>query len=102
MVGLESWGGEPGVFSQKGPGLEGCFRGLRRGEPHVGEAVPYDRIEDAHMEILGPYPNTSPRKASVFASCAYIRVQKVTVSDVSIVVHQWSGDWGNFRSRDPG
>lgn len=27
------------------------------------------------MEILGPYPNTSPPRASAFTSCAYIRVQ---------------------------
>jgi hypothetical protein len=52
------------------------------------------------MEILGPYPNTSPRKASVFAPCAYIRVQSDGLW--RIVVHPWSGEWGNFRSRHPG
>ena len=31
-----------------------------------------------------------------------ISASKVTVYGVCIVVHQWSGDWGNFRSRHPG
>ena len=45
------------------------------------------------MEILGPYPNTSPRRVSAFTSGAYIRVQSDGLWR-SIVVHPWSGDWG--------
>ena len=39
VVGSESWGGEPGVFSQKGRRFRGLLSRLRRGELHVGEAV---------------------------------------------------------------
>jgi hypothetical protein len=51
------------------------------------------------MEILGPYPNTSPRKGSVFGSCAYIQSE-----DLWGVYRTASREQrlGNFRSRHPG
>jgi hypothetical protein len=92
MIGSERWGGET-VWSSvmKGRRFRGLLRGLRRGEQHVGEAVPYDRIEKGPDGNPWVYKRTlSPWKASVFASCTYIRAQ----SEGLWRVYCRASDWG--------